>query len=179
MNQFLDLAPAIAFFAAYYLGDIYTATATVIVALFLVVAVYAIKDRKLHKLHLTAAVFALVLGGLTLYVRDPAFIQFKPSAVYGLLGLVFLGSHLVGERVLLQRLPQKLVQMPDAVWRRVNAVWGLFFLGLAALNLYIASFFSENIWVQFRTYGYSIITFVFLMAHLPFLGKYLPKDEAR
>lgn len=179
MKSILDLAPAVAFFVAYYLGDIYTATATVIIALFVVVAVYWIRDRRLHKLHLTAALLGLVLGGATLYVRDPAFIQLKPTAVNALIAVVLWGSHLIGDRVLLQRLPQKAIQLPDALWRRLNAIWGCFFMGLALLNLYIASHFSEAVWVQFRTYGYSVIMFIFLMAHLPFLSKYLPKEDAR
>lgn len=179
MKKLLDLAPAVAFFVAYYLGDIYVATATVIVALFLVVLAYGLIERRVHKLHLGAALLALVLGGLTLYVRDPVFIKFKPTAVYGALGLVFLGSHVLGAKVLLQRLPQRFLQLPDALWRRLNAIWGGFFLSLAALNYLIASEASEAVWVQFRTYGYSILMFVFLMAHLPFLSKYLPEQEQR
>lgn len=179
MKKLLDLAPAVAFFVAYYLGDIYIATATVIVALFLVVIAYGILERRVHKLHLGAAVLALVLGGLTLYVRDPVFIKFKPSAVYGTMGLILLGSHVIGSKVLLQRLPQRFLQLPDPLWRRLNAIWGAFFLGLAGLNFLIASEASEEVWVQFRTYGYSIVMFVFLMAHLPFLSKYLPEQEQR
>ena len=177
MKQILDLAPAVVFFVAYYLGDIYIATAAVIVALFAVVALYGVLERRLHKMHLTAALLALVLGGLTLYVRDPLFIKFKPSVVYGLLGLLLAGSHVVGDRGLLERLPQKLLALPPSLWRRINLIWAGFFLGLATLNLYVASQLSEAVWVQFRTYGYSILMFAFLMAHLPFLGKYLPESS--
>lgn len=177
MKQILDLGPAVAFFVAYYLGDIYTATLTVIIALFVTVVGYWLLERRLHKLHLTAAIAALVFGGLTLYVRDPTFIKFKPTMMYTLLGLVLLGSHVVGQKVLLQRLPQTVVDLPVALWRRLNAIWAGFFLALAALNLFVATQFSEEVWVQFRTYGYSVITFVFLLAQLPFLSKHMPQEE--
>lgn len=177
MKQILDLGPAVAFFVAYYLGDIYTATLTVIIALFATVIGYWLLERRLHKLHFTAAIAALVFGGLTLYVRDPTFIKFKPTMMYTLLGLVLLGSHLIGQKVLLQRLPQTVVTLPELVWRRLNAIWAGFFLSLAALNLFVATQFSEQLWVQFRTYGYSVLTFAFLLAHLPFLGKYLHGEE--
>jgi intracellular septation protein len=36
----LDFAPALAFFAAYYLGGIYTATIVLIISLFVLVAAY-------------------------------------------------------------------------------------------------------------------------------------------
>lgn len=177
MKQVLDLGPAVAFFVAYYLGDIYTATLTVIVALFITVAGYWLLERRLHKLHLAAAIAALIFGGLTLYVRDPTFIKFKPTMMYTLLGLVLLGSHFIGKKVLLQRLPQTMVVLPDTLWRRLNAIWGGFFLSLAALNLFVATQFSEEVWVQFRTYGYSIITFVFLLSQLPFLSKHMPQEQ--
>lgn len=177
MKQILDLGPAVAFFVAYYLGDIYTATLTVIVALFVTVAGYWLLERRLHKLHLTAALAALVFGGLTLYVRDPTFIKFKPTMMYTLIGLVLLGSHVVGKKVMLQRLPQTMVSLPDTLWRRLNAIWASFFIALAGLNLLVATQFSEEVWVQFRTYGYSIITFAFLIAQLPFLSKYMPQED--
>ena len=43
MKHVLDLGPAVAFFVAYYLGDIYTATLTVIIALFVTVALSVLK----------------------------------------------------------------------------------------------------------------------------------------
>ncbi|WP_029891578.1 septation protein IspZ [Polycyclovorans algicola] len=177
MKQVLDLGPAVAFFVAYYLGDIYTATLTVIIALFVTVAGYWLLERRVHKLHLAAALAALVFGGLTLYVRDPTFIKFKPTMMYCLLATVLLGSHVIGKKVLLQRLPQAMVVMPDVNWRRLNAAWAVFFYALAGVNLFVATQFSEEVWVQFRTYGYSIITFVFLLAQLPFLTRYMPQQE--
>jgi intracellular septation protein len=177
MKSLLDFSPAAAFFVAYLLHDIYVATAVVIVALFVVVVVYAVWERRLHKLHFVAAVAAALFGGLTLAVQDPEFIKLKPTAVYTLFALVLLGSHVVGQRVLLSRLPQKLMTLPTHVWRRVNFAWGLFFLGLALLNLYVAYQLSEATWVKFRTFGFSILTFLFLLAHFPFLAKYLPHEE--
>lgn len=176
MKALLDFAPAVAFFIAYLRHDIYVATAVVIVALFLVVLAYALLERRLHKMHAVAAVAAAIFGGLTLWVRDPEFIKLKPTVVYALFGLTLLGSHLIGERVLLQRIPQRTLVMPAAIWRRVNLGWGLFFLGLSATNLYVATQLSEATWVHFRTYGFSVLTFVFMLGNLPFVVRYLPRD---
>lgn len=177
MNAALDFAPALIFLGAYFLADIYVATAALIVSLFALVAVYWLRERRIHKVHLITAVVAGVLGGLTLYVRDPDFIKFKPTAVYSIFALALLGSHFIGDRVLLARLPQKVLQMPDAVWRKVNFAWVLFFFSLAALNLYVAHNLSEATWVKFRTFGFTALMFVFLIAHTPFLKNYLPKEE--
>lgn len=176
MKFLLDFAPALLFFGAYYLAGIYTATIVLMVSLFLLVAVYWFKDGKLHKAHLATALIAAVLGGLTLYVRNPAFIQYKPSAVYLAFALALVGSHFIGDKVLLARIPQDAIRLPEALWRKLNLAWAAFFVGCAALNLYVAANFSEAIWVQFKTFGFTILMFVFLVAHAPFLKDHLDPE---
>ena len=179
MKQILDLFPAIAFFAAYFLSDIYTATAILIGSLFAVVIGYYLLERKIHKTHLITAIVAGVLGGLTIYIHDPRFILFKPSAVYAIFAVALLLSHVIGKTVLMQRIPQKMVELPEALWRRVNLAWAVFFIFLAVLNLYVALNFSEATWVKFKTFGFTAIMFVFLIAHSPFISPYMrdPADK--
>jgi len=176
MNMLLDFAPALLFFGAYYLYGIYVATAVLIVALIALVGVYWLREKRIHKAHFITALVAAALGGLTLWIRDPAFIQFKPTAVYAVFALALLASHVIGDKVLLARLPQKTIQLPDPVWRRVNIAWAAFFAFCAVLNLYIAQHFSEKVWVQFKTFGFTGLMFLFLMAHVPFLRRYLPDE---
>ncbi|MDE2149955.1 MAG: septation protein IspZ [Gammaproteobacteria bacterium] len=173
MNFILDLAPALLFFGTYAALDLYAATAVLIVALFALVAIYWLRQHRIHKMHLVTALAAAVFGGLTLYLRDPAFIKLKPTVVYGLLSAALLASHFVGRRVLLARIPQHTLRMPDPVWRRVNFAWVLFFAACAALNLWVARHFSERVWVGFNTFGFTVLTLLFLMAHAPFLSRYV------
>lgn len=176
MKFLLDLAPALAFFAAYYLGGIYIATGVLIAAMFALVLVYWFWKREVHKVHLVTSLVVAVFGGLTLYVHDPAFIKFKPTALYALFSAALLLSHVIGDRVLLARLPQQAIQLPEPVWRRVNFAWGLFFAFCAALNLYVAAHYDEATWVKFKTFGFSALMFVFMLAHAPFLARYLPQE---
>ena len=176
MKFLLDLGPALAFFAAYYLGGIYVATGVLIASLFALVLIYWLWKHEVHKVHLVTAVIAAVLGGLTLYVHDPAFIKFKPTALYAVFSIALLLSHVIGDRVLLARLPQQAIKLPEPVWRRVNFVWALFFAFCALLNLYVATNYDEATWVKFKTFGFTALMFVFLLAHAPFLARYLPQD---
>jgi intracellular septation protein len=178
MKTLLDFLPAIAFIAGYYWGDIYTATAVLIGSLFVVVLAYWLIEKRLHKGHLTAAIAAAILGGITLAVHDPYFIKLKPSVVYGLFALALLGSHVVGTKVLLQRIPQKVIQMPDVLWRKVNVAWALFFVFCAVLNYYVAFHFNEATWVKLKAFGFTALMFVFLLLHLPFLSRYLAVEKS-
>ncbi|MGQ3058390.1 MAG: inner membrane-spanning protein YciB, partial [Nevskia sp.] len=83
MNAVLDLIPAILFFAAYKLYGMFTATAVLVVSLLLMVLVTWRRTGQVPKLQLATALVATVLGGMTLWFRDPTFILFKPTAIYG------------------------------------------------------------------------------------------------
>jgi len=176
MNTLIDFIPALLFLGVYVAYDIYTATVALIVAMFALVAWYWFREKRIHKAHLVTAIVALVLGGLTLYVHDASFIKFKPTAVYAVFSLVLLGSHFIGDKVLLARLPQKTISLPDPVWRKVNFAWAIFFAFCAVLNLYVAYNFTEATWVKFKTFGFTALMFVFLIAHAPFLKRYLPQE---
>lgn len=178
MKFLLDLFPAIAFFGVYLAAGIYTATIALIASLFILVIVYRLWQGKWHKVHLATALIALVLGGLTLYVRDPAFIKFKPTAVYAVFALVLIGSHFIGDKVLLQRIPQSAIRLPDPLWRKVNIAWAVFFLFCSALNWYVAQTYDEATWVKFKTFGFTMLTFIFLIGHAPFLSRYMQDSDA-
>lgn len=176
MKPLLTLAPALLFLGAYFLGGIYIATAVLIGSLIAVVVIYWLWKRELHKMHLIIALIATVLGGLTLYLHDPSFIKYKPTAVYGLFAAALLLSHVMGDKVLLARIPQDVISLPEPVWRKVNFAWALFFIGCAVLNVYIARQFDEATWVKFKIFGFTALMFVFLIAHAPFLVRYLPNE---
>lgn len=176
MNALIDFLPAVAFFVAWKLYGVYAATAVLIAAMFALVAWYGVRERRLHKVHFFTALVAAVLGGITLYVHDARFIKFKPTVIYAVFALVLLGSQVIGGTVLLQRLGRKTLELPDAVWRRVNLAWAIFFAFSALLNWYIAFHLPEAVWVNFKVYGFSVLMLVFLLAHLPFLKRYLPQS---
>jgi intracellular septation protein len=177
VNFLLDFAPGLLFLAAYFIGGIYVATAVLIASLFAVVAYYWFAHGRLHKLHMGTAIVAAVFGGLTLYIHDPVFIQLKPSVLYAISSGVLLGSHFIGDKVLLQRIPQHALSLPDPVWRKVNLAWGLYFAWCAVLNLYVASHFELGTWVKFKAFGFTAMMLLFVLAHVPFLIRYLPQQQ--
>lgn len=177
MNAVLDLIPAILFFAAYKLYDLFTATAVLVVALLVMVLITWLRTRTVPKLQLATALVAAALGGMTLWLRDPTFIKFKPTAIYGAFALALLGSHVIGDKVLMQRIPQKAMVMPDAIWRRINLAWALFFVFCAALNVHVAMNYSEEVWVKVKVFGFTGLMFAFMLAHIPFISRYLVEPE--
>jgi len=175
MNALIDLLPVVLFGAAYFLRGIYTATAVLIVACFAVVLISWLRTRKVPKMQLVTALLAAVFGGMTIYLHNPEFIKIKFSLVYLLFAIAMLGSHFIGDKVLLARIPQDAIKLPDAVWRRLSLAWVIYFLLLAGVNLYIAEHFSEAFWVKFKL-ACVFLPVVFILLQAPFLARYLESD---
>jgi len=123
----------------------------------------------------TAAVVA-VLGGLTIYLNDETFIKRKPTLVFGVIGAVLLGGLAVG-RPLVKQLLSQAIQLDDAGWRKLTLRWGLFFLGLGALNEVLWRHMSTGAWLTFKTVGVLVLTGVFFMTQFPMIQRHLLEDE--
>jgi intracellular septation protein len=178
MKMLLDFAPLPLFFIAYQFGGIYVATGTLIVSLYLALAIDRMMTGKLNRVLAGTALLATVLGGLTFALHDPAFIKLKPTIIYALFALACFGSQFFGEQVLMQRLMQSAIQLPAPAWRRLNMAWALFFIFCAALNYYVAHQYAEEVWVRFKLIGLTVLPFVFALLQAPFLLKHMPEEKA-
>ena len=177
MKFLFDLFPIILFYAAYQLYDIYVATAVAIAAAFAQTGLFWLKTRRFENMHLIVLGILIVFGGLTLLLRDPIFIMWKPTLVNWLFGAVFLGSHFIGDRTIAERLMSKAISVPDPVWTRLNIAWTAFFLLVGALNIYVAYSFSEEIWVNFKMFGIIGLTLVFVFGQAFYLSRYMEVGE--
>lgn len=143
MKLLLDFFPIILFFIAYKLKGIFVATAVAIAASFLQVGFHRWRHGRFETMHLATLGLIVVFGGATLLLEDKQFIMWKPSVVNWLFAIVFLGSHFIGDRPLIQRMMGSMVQLAPTVWRRLNLAWVVFFIAVGLANLYVANLFFE------------------------------------
>ncbi len=177
MKILYDFFPILLFFIAYKLGDIYIATAVAIAAAAAQTLVFWIRHRRFEKMHLITFGLLLFFGGLTLLLRDPVFIKWKPSVVNWLFAAVFLGSHWIGEKPIVERMMRHAIQAPPPVWLRLSWMWITFFISIGLLNLYVAYTYSEETWVNFKLFGMLGITFAFVIAQGFYLGRYMIEEK--
>lgn len=181
MQTILELAPLLAFLAAYYVADLYTATAVLMAAMLGVLGVDYVRERRIPPLHGLSAVLVLAFGSATLLLRDQRFIQWKPTVFFWVLALAFLASQWVGHRPLVQRLMEvalgKGLTVPSAIWRRLNLLWVVFYAALGAANLAVAFRASEQAWVNFKVFGLTLITLVFVAGQVMWLARRLPAES--
>jgi intracellular septation protein len=141
MKLLADFFPVILFFVAYKLQGIYVATAVAIAASFLQVGYGWWRSHRVENMHLVTLGILVVFGGLTILLQDRTFIMWKPSVINWLFGIAFIASQFIGEKPLVERMLANNLKVPSRIWRKLNGAWGIFFLSLGFLNLYIANDF--------------------------------------
>ena len=119
----------------------------------------------------------VIFGGATLISHDETFIKFKPSVLYIVMALALIvGEYGFGKNFIKQLMSSQM-QVPDPVWRVLVNAWGLFFIGMSALNLWVAYNFDTDTWVNFKMFGGMGLMFVFVLGQAIFLAKYMKQDD--
>ncbi len=167
----LDFAPLGVFFIAYRMGGMMAATAALVVATGVALAISYAVERKLALAPLITGIVVLVFGGLTLLLDDELFIKLKPTIV----NLIFATVLLVGaygfKCGLLKYILDVAFQMTPEGWMKLSIRWGVFFVFLAVLNECIWRHFSTEFWVNFKVFGMFTLTIAFALAQVPLVNR--------
>ena len=169
MKLLFDFLPIAIFFAVYHLsGDIIMATMVLIPATVAQLGIVWWRQRRIEKMLLITSIIVIASAGATIAFRNPAFIQWKPTVI----------NALFGGQTLTQRMMGKAVALPAAVWRRLNLAWVLFFFAMAALNVYVFSYYDEATWVDFKLFGMLGLTLLFVVGQALFLARHLSQSQS-
>lgn len=163
MQLFLDYIPIVVFVVAYFNKDIYFATTALMITMPVVLALQWLITRKVSKIYLASTALVLILGGVTLFLRNPTFIYWKPTVLNWVVAAVFLGSQWIGEQPIVRRMLGSAVELNESQWNRLNQIWVGFFTVSGAANIYVAYSFPEEFWVKFKLFGMLGMTFVFVL----------------
>lgn len=177
MKLLLDFFPIAIFFGVYhYTKDMILATAVLIPATIIQIAIVWFKTRKIEKMHIVTLVLIIVMGGATVILQDKTFIQWKPTVVNWLFAAAFLGSYVIGNKPLIQRMMESQIDLPSPQWKALNAYWIIFFIAMGGLNIAVFSFYSEEAWVNFKLFGMLGLTLVFIVAQGIWLAKHIKTE---
>jgi intracellular septation protein len=207
MKLLFDFFPIILFFISYYqstflventfIGQLVdtdlersvtaaiVATGVALVANFFQIAFNQLKHRRIEKMHLFSFALFLVLGGTTIVLADPDFLKWKPTVLNWLFAAAFFGSFFVGEKTLIERAMGKQIQLPEAVWSRLNLAWVLFFITSGSANLYMAFYYGLELdndtrmdhWVNFKLFGLMGLTILFVILQAIYLAQYMQDEK--
>lgn len=182
MQLIYDILPVFLFFLAFKIYGIYVATVVGIVATAIQTLVSRIWLKHWDKKQLITLLVFVFFGGMTLYFHNPIFVKWKPTIVFWIFAVSILATHFFTERPLMQRLMESMMEgkgtLPVNAWRKVNLMWAVFFSLLGGVNLYIAYYFSNDAWVNFKFYGITGALFVFSIIQAIYLSSYLTETKS-
>lgn len=174
----LELGPLIIFFVSYYnapipdtmVGDssqtdifkIIFATKVFIPAILIALLIGWLQTRKLAKMPLITAILVIVFGGLTIWLNNPVFIKMKPTAIYLIFAAV-LGFGVLRKKAYIKHLMGSAIPMTEEGWMKLSKRLYVLFLLLAFANELVWRNFSQDFWVNFKTFGLPVILLVFML----------------
>ncbi len=119
-----------------------------------------------------SAVLVIGFGALTLWLRDPRFIQIKPTAIYLLLSGLLFGGLLTGRPLLKYLLEAGFPGLSERGWTLLSRNWALFFLAMAGVNEVLRATLTFDTWLTVKVWGVSLLSIAFGMANLPMLSRH-------
>ena len=142
LNVAIDYGPLIVFLLSFYLfrpdGDDSVGTLVAIIkstGAFIVAAIAALIASKLltgqiSKMLMLSTVLIVGFGGMTILLRDPFYVQVKPTVLYAFFGVVLLIGWLRGKAFLQWLLEAAFEGLSQEGWLKLSRNWGFFFLFL-------------------------------------------------
>ena len=182
----LDYGPLLIFFVTYKIagsglqGTLAATLAFMVAAVASIVVGLTLVGRVSPMVWLSTGLI-VGFGAITLYLRDPRFIQMKPTIIY----LLFAGTLLAG---LVRRKPMLrwlfgpvFPGLSDEGWLKLSRNWALFFLALAVANEVMRATLSFDTWLTLKVWGVSVLSFIFAIANMPMLLRHglNPDDKAK
>ena len=186
----LEMGPLIIFFVCYYnapipenlkndleeanLFKIIFATKIFVPAILVALFLGWFQTKKIAKMPLITAILVVVFGGLTIWLNNPIFIKMKLTLIY-LIFSAILGYGLLKKKIYLKILMGPAIPMNEEGWLILSKRFVGFFVLLAFTNEIIWRFFSQDFWVNFKTFGLPILLIFFMALQFNLFNKYSNK----
>jgi len=188
MKQLLEFIPVVLFIGVYFLLDgetvsvgawfhtfdgIYSATAVLMMSTTVCWIIASVMQRKNDRRLMWMTLLIVPMGAATLILKNPIFIQWKPTVFNWGLAIIVLGFQLLGKQTLIERIMGSQITLPRAIWVRINMLWFANFTIVGAANLYVAFNYSEAFWMLYKLYsglGFTVLASVLtIVVAFPYL----------
>ncbi len=187
----LDFGPLLVFFGAFFLLKDHPVTlagreyqgfvlATAIFVPVLVASMAALWALTGHlaPMQIATLVLVVVFGGLSVWFNDPRFFKMKPTLIY-LLFAAALAVGLLRGKPWLQLVMEGAIPMRPEGWVALSKRLIAFFVFLALANEVIWRNFSDATWVNFKTFGLTVLLMGFFMGQTKLITRYAPQNAAQ
>ena len=139
MKFLLDFGPIVLFFIVYKYYGLYAAIYAMIASTFVQIMYSRVTTGKFVTSQVLTFALLVVFGGISIVLRDPAFVMWKVSVLYVIFAAVLIGSNYVGSKTLLERMMGKELQLSRNTWVNLTWFWSLGFIIIAIINAFFVN----------------------------------------
>lgn len=150
---------------------LYWATGVFAAAILGVIGWTMAQGRRIPPMLLITGVVVGVFFAIGVALQDKQFLKIKPTIINLLFAGTILGSLAIGRNIWKTAF-EHAFQLPDHAWKVFALRWAGFYVFLAGLNEVIWRNFSEEFWINSKVFLLIPISFIFMLANLPYLMKH-------
>ncbi|BBG59001.1 Probable intracellular septation protein A [Providencia rustigianii] len=178
MKQLIDFIPLVIFFIVYKRYDIFYASGALMVTTPLALLATYLIYKKVEKVAKITCVIVMAFAALTLIFHSDAFIKWKVTIIYGLFALALLISQWFTKKPIIQRMlgSNQEIKLDDSYWLKLNTAWAIFFIACSGINIYVAFWMAQDVWVNFKVFGLTAATLIFTILSVVYIFKHMIKE---
>ena len=139
MKFLLDFGPIVLFFIVYKYYGLYAAIYAMIASTFVQIMYSRVTTGKFVTSQVLTFALLVVFGGISIVLRDPAFVMWKVSVLYVIFAAALIGSNYIGSKTLLERMMGKELQLPRNIWVNLTWFWSTGFIIIAIINAFFVN----------------------------------------
>lgn len=107
------------------------------------------KEKRLPYIALFISLETTFFGGLTLFFRNPVFVQMRDTFFDVVMGSVILVTGIM-KAPIIKRFFGHVFELSDYLWIKLSFMWGPLLLTFAIFNEYTRRHFPPYIWVKYK-----------------------------
>ncbi len=181
----IDVGPLLVFFLVNFAAPvpaaakIFVATGAFMAAMVAAMIYSALRFGRISPMLWFSGILVVVMGGITLWFHNEAFIKIKPTLYYLLVASILAFGLMTGKPLLKRVLGSTYPGLDEGGWRKLTRNWAIFFFFMAVLNEAVWRNSSTDFWIGFKLWGAIPLTFVFAAANVPMLLRHgLNRDDS-
>uniref|UniRef100_UPI00402AFD9E septation protein IspZ n=1 Tax=Succinivibrio sp. TaxID=2053619 RepID=UPI00402AFD9E len=184
--KIIEFLPVIIFFVSYKMtSNLILATTLIVGSCVVATIAEAIITKKLSRMQVFLVFAVLIFGVPTILLKDPSIIKWKVTVVNMILATAIFFFQFILKKNPFALLLGKELPLPDKAFATLSVYWMVFFFFSGMLNIVIAFYlpdlfgitkeYAEELWVDYKTFGNSIINVIFALFTVFVLIKKYPE----
>lgn len=172
--KIIEFLPVIIFFVSYKMtSNLILATTLIVGSCVVATIAEAIITKKISRMQVFLVFAVLIFGVPTILLKDPSIIKWKVTVVNMILATAIFFFQFILKKNPFELLLGKELPLPDKAFATLSVYWMVFFFFSGMLNIVIAFYlpdlfgitkeYAEELWVDYKTFGNSIINVIFAL----------------